>query len=156
MCALPRGELAEGSREGTNESRGLRDNLWEGKSEVAICLDHRACCALLIPLQLSWSAHTLSIYRDKTPPELSTATHFNIQHGSLHSPEPQVIEHLDTADRNQLKRLLFPALSFSSEVQSVSSASFRVNVDQNGTPGFFLDVYSNKFLTPYELPEIPG
>lgn len=67
-----RRELVE-AREGTNESRGLRDNLWEGKSGVAICLDHRACCALLIPLQLSWSAHTLSIYRDKTPPELSAA-----------------------------------------------------------------------------------
>lgn len=62
VCVLPRGELLEGSEEGTNESRGLRDNLWEGKSEVAICLDHTACCALLIPLQLSWSAHTLSIY----------------------------------------------------------------------------------------------
>lgn len=29
--APPRGELVEASGEGTNESRGLRDNLWEGK-----------------------------------------------------------------------------------------------------------------------------
>lgn len=45
---------------GTSQSRGLRDNLWEGKSKVAICLDHTACCALLIPLQLNWSTHILS------------------------------------------------------------------------------------------------
>lgn len=78
---------------------------------MAICLDHRACCALLIPLQLSWSAHTLSIYRDKTPPDLSAAAHFNNQHGSLHSPEPEVIEHLNSANRNQLE--MFPASAFS-------------------------------------------
>lgn len=69
VCVLPPGEVERG----TNESRGIRDNLREGESEVAICLDHRACCALLIPLQLPWSAHTLSIHRDKTPPELSAA-----------------------------------------------------------------------------------
>lgn len=73
VCLLPRVGMVEGSGEGTNENRGFKDNLWEGKSEVAICLDHRACCALLIPLQLSWSAHTLSIYRDKTPPELMSS-----------------------------------------------------------------------------------
>lgn len=65
VWAHPRGGLVEGSEEGTNESSGLRDNLWEGKREVVICLDHRACCALLIPLLLSWSAHTRSLSETK-------------------------------------------------------------------------------------------
>lgn len=30
---------------GTNKSRGLRDNLWEGKWELVICLDLRHCWA---------------------------------------------------------------------------------------------------------------
>lgn len=67
--------LAKESGAGTKESRRFRDNLWELKSEAAICLDHRARRALLIPLQLS-SAHTLSIYGDKTPPERSAVAHF--------------------------------------------------------------------------------
>lgn len=89
LC-FPRGGLVEGSGEGTNESRGFRDNLWEVKSEVAICSDHRACCALLIPLQLSRSAHTLSIYRDKTPPEPSRALRPTSTPNMAHSAAPKL------------------------------------------------------------------
>lgn len=102
------GEERDGKRragEGTNESRGLRDNLWEGESEVVICSDHRACCALLIRLQLPWSAHTLSVYRHKTPPELEAAARFSTQHASPCSPESRrVTERLERrrqeADKN--------------------------------------------------------
>lgn len=75
-----------GGGDGTDESRGFKDNQWGVKNEVAICLDHRACCAVLIPPQLLWSAHILSIHRDKTPSERSATTHFSIQHGLLRSP----------------------------------------------------------------------
>ena len=86
VCTMPRGESRWREVEkGANESRGLKDNLWEGKNAQAIYLDHGGCCALSIPLQLSWSAHTPSVCGDKTPPELSTAAHSNIQHALLSS-----------------------------------------------------------------------
>lgn len=83
----------EGSEEGTNESSGLRDNLWEGKREVVICLDHRAYCALLIPLLLSWSAHTRSLSESKlllSREKLPTLTN--------NMPQHDVFEHLTIAE----------------------------------------------------------
>lgn len=93
VWAHPRGGLVEGSEEGTNESSGLRDNLWEGKREVVICLDHRACCALLIPLLLSWSAHTRSLSETKlllSREKLPTLTN--------NMPQHDVFEHLTIAE----------------------------------------------------------
>lgn len=43
------------------KAKGLRDNLWEGKWELVNCSDHRDRCALLIPLQLCWSDHTVHL-----------------------------------------------------------------------------------------------
>lgn len=77
---------------GQMKAGGLRDNLWEGKSEVVICLDHRACCALLIPLLLSWSAHTQSLSETKllvSPEKLPTLTH--------NMPQHDVLQHLTFA-----------------------------------------------------------
>lgn len=127
----------KGSGEGTKESRGFRDNLWEVKSEVAIYLDHRACCALLIPLQLCWSAHTLSIYRGKTPPERTAAAHFITQRGSPRSREPEAIKYLITADRNQTEA--FPVRAFGLSPQRYARCLHRLilNVDNNWTLGFF-------------------
>lgn len=58
------GKLAVGSLEGTNESRGLRDNPWEGKSEVAICFDHMSLlCSIDSPSALPVSPHSVHLLR---------------------------------------------------------------------------------------------
>lgn len=52
--------------------RQMKTGDWKiiyGRGELVICLDHRACCALLIPPQLQRSAHILPIHRHSCPPE---------------------------------------------------------------------------------------
>lgn len=75
VWAHPRGGLVEGSEEGTNESSGLRDNLWEGKRSQSLL------CSIDSPSALLVSPHSVP-FRDKTPPEPREAAHFNKQHAS--------------------------------------------------------------------------
>lgn len=71
--------LVEGSEEGTSESRGLRDNLWEGKERGSYLLrSHGLLCCIDSPSALLVNPHSI-IYRAKTPPKQTAAAHFNIQ-----------------------------------------------------------------------------
>lgn len=99
-CALPRRQLVQASGEATNENRGFKDNLWEGKARVS---------DLLRSQRLLCSIDSLSCTGQPTfCPSTGTRLLLSWEQQSRFSLKPQWWKWSSRpipADRNQLKNI---------------------------------------------------